>query len=431
MIRLTFGSVFGIVIGLVAQITFAQNAKPVLKREPSRPVKSPQPAKPASGSSSPSKPADPSTKPAKPTGDPTAKTSSTKADATQLPTQATVEMIMNEAVKNIARRYNLNEAQTQKTDEIMKREVNKFLKDHEAEVWPVIRDLIASGFGTKPPQNPDEIKRIGKAAEPLLKLAKDAVHKGNEEWRQYLDEGQKATHDYDLGEMDKTFSQIERNFHSWAEGKPVDGGIFPPPPADRSPTPPRQPPPGLPKPEVEIFVRTTLFDTVVEDFIREYELDPAQIDAARSILSEFKSKAGDFKEANRAELSKIAGDLKNATDAHDLDRIAKAEADRKKLMQPVYELFAQMDERLKALLTTSQVELHATKQAAASADKTPNPQKEKTPVADKSAAHPTPGTTPAGGKPAEPAKPAPAPEAKPVSGDKPAPSETPPAPDRG
>jgi hypothetical protein len=231
--------------------------------------------------------------------------------------------------------------------------------------------------------------------------------------------------------MEKTFAQIEQNFHSWAEGKPVDGGIFPPPPPDRSPPTPRQPSPGLPKPEVEIFVRTTLFDTVVEDFIREYELDPAQIDAARSILSEFKSKAGDFKEANRDELSKIAGDLKNATDAHDLDRIAKAEADRKKLMQPVYELFAQMDERLKALLTTSQVERHAARQASAAANKTPNPQKEKSPEADKSAPPTTPGTTPAAGKPAEPAKPAPAPEAKPVSGDKPAPSETPPAHDRG
>ncbi|MDO8629953.1 MAG: hypothetical protein Q7R41_05620, partial [Phycisphaerales bacterium] len=279
--------------------------------------------------------------------------------------------------------------------------------------------------------NPEEIKRIGKAAEPLLKLAKDAIHKGNDEWRQYLNEDQKVTHEYDLGEMDKTFSQIEQNFHSWAEGKPVDGGIFPPPPTDRSPPTPRQPPPGLPKPEVEIFVRTTLFDTVVEDFIREYGLDPAQIDAARSILSEFKSKAGDFKEANRAELSKIAGDLKNATDAHDLDRIAKSEADRKKLMQPVYELFAQMDERLKALLTTSQIERHATKQAAVPADKAPNPQKEKTSDADKNTPHPTPGTTPADVKPAEPPKPAPAPEAKPVSGDKPAPSEIPPTHDRG
>ena len=66
---------------------------------------------------------------------------------------ATIERIMDQAVRNIARRYNLNETQTKKTDELMKREVNRFLKEHEDEVWPVIRDLLISQFGAKPPQD--------------------------------------------------------------------------------------------------------------------------------------------------------------------------------------------------------------------------------------------------------------------------------------
>ncbi len=341
---------FGVAIGLFASSAFAQDAKQAPRRGPNRTVR---PAKPAEKNA-----------PASQTdGNASGKSSSTATDAAQLPTQATIEMIMKEAVNNIARRYNLNEEQTQKTDEIMKREVNKFLKEHEAEVWPIIRDLLSSNFGMNPSSNPDELKRIGKAAQPLLELAKKAIYKGNEEWRQYLDDAQRVTHDYDLNEMDKTFGQIEENLQSWAEGKAVDGGIFPPPPPpEQSPPTPHRPPPGLPKPEVEIFVRTTLFDTVVEEFIREYELDVAQIDAARSILSEFKAKAADFKKANRAELSRIAHDLSDATEAHDLDRVAKAEAERKKFMRPVYELFGEMDERLKALLTTMQIERHASRQ---------------------------------------------------------------------
>jgi len=428
MMNTNLRSAIGFVIGLAVQSAFAQDAKPASKPEPNRPAPAVTPAKPADATPTPTKPADKPAAPAKPTGDQPPQTPPPATDASGLPTQATIEMIMNEAVKSIARRYNLNEAQTQKTDEIMKRDVNKFLKEHEADVWPVIRDLIASGFGAKPPQNPEEVKRIGKAAEPLLKLAKDAVYDGNREWRKCLNEEQKATHDYDLAEMDKAFTKIEQNFRSWTDGRPVDGGIFPPPEPDHSPPTPRQPPPGLPEPEIEIFIRATIFDTFVEEFIKEYVLDPAQIDAARSILAEYKSKANDFKEANRDRLSKIAREYKEAMDSHDRERIAKAEADRKKLLEPVYELFGQMDERLKALLTTAQVERRGAKQAAASAEKTPNPQDKKPPATNEGTAKPDVPVKPVGDKPADPKpadakpanpKPAPAPEAKPSSNDKP------------
>ena len=121
------------------------------------------------------------------------------------PESATVEKIMQQAVRNISRRYNLNEAQTEKTQEIMQREVHRFLREHENEVWPLIRDLLASQLGAKPPSNVDEVKRIGKAARPLAQLAREAIYRGNSEWRMYLTPEQKSTHDYDLGQMEETF----------------------------------------------------------------------------------------------------------------------------------------------------------------------------------------------------------------------------------
>lgn len=343
-----------LVLGLQTTHSFAQTDKPAPKRPPARPAPSAKPAKPD--------------EPAKDAPKPKPQTSSTTAEARPAPTQATVEMIMTEAVKNIAKRYNLNEAQKQKTDEIMKRDVNKFLKDHEAQVWPIIRDLMSNGF--QPPSNPEDVKRIGNAAAPLLKEAQKAILDGNKEWRQYLTPEQQRMHDYDLGEMEKQFVEAEKNFKSWSEGKPT-GGLFPVQSMDGSPPTPRMPQGGLPtppapvEPEIEIFVRESLFDSYVEEFIKQYELDPAQIDAARSILAEFKQKAGSFKESNRAELTKVAHEHKAAMDSKDRERIAKAEADRKKLLEPVYAHFGEMDERLKALLTSSQLERHGGKQPAA------------------------------------------------------------------
>jgi len=290
------------------------------------------------------------------------------------PASATVEKIMEQAVKNIARRYNLNEAQVAETDKLMKREVQKFLKDNEATVWPVIRDLIAAQFGGKPPESA-EAMRIGKAAQPLVELAKDAIYRSNEEWRMYLNADQKVMHDYDLAEMDKQFKRIEKNFGDWSGGTPTDAGLFPPPPQeDLSPPRPPKPNPGLPDPEVEIF-RISIFATFVEEFIKENQLNQGQIDSARSILKEYEAKANDFKKTKKEELSKVASAQRVALEARDRTKMAAAEADRKKLLEPVQALIGEMEDRLKGLLTSPQLERYTARRAAGtkSAVTTPEP----------------------------------------------------------
>ena len=276
---------------------------------------------------------------------------------------ATIDKIMEQAVRNISRRYNLNEEQRKKTDEIMRRDVLQFLREHENEVWPLIQDLFRSGL--KPPENMDDVQRIGKAAQPLSKLAKEAILRGNEEWRMYLTAEQKRLHDYDLAEMDKTFEQIDRNFEQWTNGEPPEGSLFPPPPRpELGPPRPTKPSEGLPPPEVDVFDPRTIFDTFVEEFIKEYKLNEGQADSARSILAEYKAKANDFRNAKKQELTKIAQEMKTSIEGRDRKRIAAAEVERKKLLAPVYELFGQMENRLSALLTTAQIERHESRSKA-------------------------------------------------------------------
>jgi len=272
-------------------------------------------------------------------------------------TSATIEQIMDQAVKNIARRYNLNDAQTRETHDLMKREVNRFLKEHESEVWPVLRELLAAQMNGKPPQTPEERARLGKAARPLLKLAEDAIFESNAEWRGYLDPSQLPTHDYDLAEMRKQFQDIDKRFEKLEKGDmPDDGGIFPPPPpVDRSPPRPRKPPEGLPEPEI---VEINIFDNFVEVFIRDYQLDEGQADAARSILNEYKAKAEAFKQSQKAELAQIAAEEKAAREAHDRGRRLKAEKASKELLAPVYALYGEFENRLKGLLRTSQLQVY-------------------------------------------------------------------------
>ncbi len=280
--------------------------------------------------------------------------------------EATIEGICDQAVNNIAARYNLNEAQTVETRKLMKREVGKFIRDHEDEIWPMIRSLLASQMGAHPPESQEELMRLGKGARPLVQLAKDAIFQANEEWRQYLTEEQKKVHDFDLAEMEKTFEVIDKNFSAWAEGHPKSNPIFPPADQVVEGSPPRPPRPkqGLPTPRVDDAFKVTIFDTFVEEFIREYRLDQGQIDSARSILNEFKAKAVSIKIAKRTEFARITAEQSQARKKRDKKKIKQLEAQRSKLLQPVYELFALMENRLKGLLNTSQLEQYAAKHKA-------------------------------------------------------------------
>ena len=272
---------------------------------------------------------------------------------------ATIERIIQTAVRNIARRYNLNEAQTKKTEELWNREVRKFLKEHENEVWPTLRRLLGQQAVGQPPGDPEEVKRLGKMARPLAQRIREAAFRANEEWRGYLTAEQRRLHDFDLAEMEKAFDRVDKNFESWEKGEPLKEGIFPkpPPPGTGPPTPPRPQGSELPPPK-EKFIALSILDALVEEFIKEYELGEGQITAARSILMEFKGKANDFKNAKKEEFAKIDAARENAREQRDTEGIRRETARHKKLLEPFYVLVKQMDGRLKGLLTSTQIERH-------------------------------------------------------------------------
>lgn len=284
----------------------------------------------------------------------------------QVAAAATIDKIMDQAVANIARRYNLNDLQRQETEDLMKREVYDFLRTHESEVWPAIRDLFASGLGTRPPASKEEVKRIGKAARPLTKLAQRAIYDANEEWRLILTAEQKKVHDFDLAEMKTTFEIIDENFGAWEAGAAPDGPIFPPPNLKgRQPSRPSKPQRGtLPKPEVEIFDPSNVFEELAQEFIKEYRLNTGQVTSARSIVEEFKQKATDFRDSQKLEFAKIDVRMRRAHVARDVDAVKLAHADRKKLLDPIYQLCGAMEHRLRGLLTTAQIQRHEERSAA-------------------------------------------------------------------
>lgn len=270
--------------------------------------------------------------------------------------ETTIDAITDQAVRNIARRYNLNDAQREKTSELMKHGVNKFLREHHDEVWPVLRAFIAAQIDGKLPDDPREAVRIGKTALPLMKEVRKAVLEGNALWREILTDEQKKVHDIDMAEMDKTFMHLEKSIDSWAHGDPPAGGIFPPPnPAVQRIRRPRKPQTvGIPVSAVT--VNPGMFEQFVKDFITQYGLDKGQADAARSILGEFKEKGQDYIKSKKAEFARVTSDRERALADLDLDGVKRADKARRALLRPIDDMFPKLEQRLVGLLTTPQLE---------------------------------------------------------------------------
>lgn len=270
---------------------------------------------------------------------------------------ATVEAIMTQAVKNIGKRYALNDIQLRQTDDLMKREVRRFLIDHEDKIWPAIRSMISYGMGTKPPDDLDEAQRFAKEIRPLIELARESIFEANNEWREILQPDQLRVHDFDMREMRKTFEHIGKSLDEWEAGNP-GRQIFPTPRrVTNGPSRPAEPPiaESIKRNPIIKTLDPDILTSIVEQFIKEYNLDDGQMSAALSILAEFRGKAKSYQDSKRIEFRDVDNEIGRASRERDIKARKLAEQKKKELLRPFYEITKEMEGRLRGLLTSAQL----------------------------------------------------------------------------
>ncbi len=252
--------------------------------------------------------------------------------------------ILKMAVNNLAIRYNLNEEQRAYTDDMMTTRVSRFIEKRQAEIWPLLRDLILQQRnGTNP--DPDVARRLGPPALKIIREAKEEIFASNEEWREILTDQQKKMHDWDLREMKHTFRAMERNFESWARGDAESSRIFPAVSRRGQPRVPSKPTKSgtlhLPRkddPELD-----DQFEIYVSKFISDFALRPDQKETAKSILREIKHRAADFRKVNAARINEVKTKL---TQARTVGERRKWNEKRRVVLRPIGDLFGELKQRL-------------------------------------------------------------------------------------
>ena len=276
-----------------------------------------------------------------------------------------VDSMMWQAAENISRRYNLNADQREKTHELLTAEVSGFLEEHD-NIWPLVRDLARYQMSGKEPEG-EVARRIGATALPLMREVRGAILEGNARWREILTEEQKRMHDWDLRDMEKTFAKMEANFGAMTQGAAVKQGLFPPPNKDEpQPVRPRKPRTNfkaadVPEPVSRERPQEEWWDSYVQEFIRRFELDDAQSEAALSVLRECKSRARAYRQSREKDFAQAGERLQQARSAGQPPEVQKAKIRiwtqiEKGLNKPIVELFQELKDRLERIPTDAQKE---------------------------------------------------------------------------
>jgi len=256
-----------------------------------------------------------------------------------------VEQMMEEAVQQIARRYNLNKAQENFTRLLLVGRVKAFLAEHEKDV----RELLSESIDLRlhPEKGTPEVyKRWAERAEPVYEAARKAILDGNAEWGEILNEEQKKLHEADLAQMNTNFAQVSQVMVDWKAGKGPGIAGAPPTTGSVSQGPPR----AEPKAVEDYWL------AYVTTFIQAYKLDEKQANAARGkVHADFHNQARVYRDRHKeeferidAELKSLRKDSKSPTSPDELMR-RKAELER-----PLRQMFVAMDERLNELLRSDQ-----------------------------------------------------------------------------
>ncbi|MFH1419010.1 MAG: hypothetical protein ABII12_12090 [Planctomycetota bacterium] len=265
-----------------------------------------------------------------------------------------VDQMMEDAVLQIARRYNLNKAQENFTRLLLVGRVRAFLDEHEGEVRQLLTENIELRLNPAK-ATPEAYKDWAIKALPVYEAAQEAIFAGNEEWREILDEDQKKLHDQDLAQMRTNFDQVERTLSQWQRGE----GLAAPRRSLQTDGPDGQAG-RLSDPQQGGVVRSQFMEdnwlAYVNLFIQAYKLDEKMANAARAkIHKEALAQAKAYREKHEREFEAIEQEMRHpSTDPEKPTKPRELVLRKAGLERPIRTMFVKMNERLQELPTSKQ-----------------------------------------------------------------------------
>jgi len=267
-----------------------------------------------------------------------------------------VDQMMEDAVSQITRRYNLNKAQENYTRLLLTERVREFLDDYEMDVRELLQQSIDMR-ANRIDNSPKALMKWAMRAAPLYDAAKNAIIEGNEEWAQILDDEQRKLHDKDMALMKTNFANVQRTLDIWVQGKGTMPGARPSgatPSGGNGGSALAKQENRVSEPVAAVTIAKVEDNWLayVNTFIKAYKLDDKQQIAAREkIHKEQLARARQYRQNEKKRFQQLDA-LLAAKDG----KANPAELRRRRLAleRPIRKMFINLDRRLRALPNSRQ-----------------------------------------------------------------------------
>ncbi len=262
-------------------------------------------------------------------------------------------------MQRIAERYDLNPDQAAQLRESIIREDGAFFRKH----GPMVMEFGTEALLTRAkgqPYTPQQVQKWAANLEPLFADVRQTVGRLGKELEPSLNPQAKQKLEADLGSIDKRAKYVDEMRVHWANGEwqPSDWGLekdpiqtrtaprsadvpapIPPPPPPPAPTTPVEPTATLvPIPSHWLPHDPPTWIAYLLHVERRFALDAGQKMTAESIHAELLDRATDYSKSHRPEL----------------DPVPAADRPTHSAYEPIRAMFAELQQRLEALPTTSQ-----------------------------------------------------------------------------
>ena len=260
--------------------------------------------------------------------------------------------MMKQAGDGIARHYKLNAEQEAKTRKLLTERVTKFLQKHDKEIWPLLWELTEAQMKGDAPGKESALK-IAERGYPIFEDARAEIMRAQDDFRTYLTEKQKRSHDSDLKGLEQQFRSIDHQLSSWRKGqvnkkRPFQIRLGPPGT--------RTVPIGGGGLRSRPHTPEALWERHVRQFIGDYRLDETQKVAATAILRDLMEQAERYRTTHHKDLVDAEALVRRTELAKPFDRKALEQARmiRELLNKPFADYFNELKGRLNSIPTEKQ-----------------------------------------------------------------------------
>jgi hypothetical protein len=301
------------------------------------------------------------------------------------PTQKMLEGVLRRIVEDMARDYDFDEDQRERTLDLLRERISGFLNRNRSEIQALMARYFEAVLNDEPPL-PEEVADWARRVLPLMQEFRESVDGLAEQMREYLTDDQIATLEGNLAAFHTGMDFANRRMQDWAEGgydpqtewhrnsgareaeRQRRAAIRQEMAAQRqaaiervrreqelSSSPPQtvveqgaSRAPGSPVTQPAVGDE---WERYVETFIRRYDLNHDQKQQAYRFLRQQQAERDRYLKRREREMQRLLEAWRSASSP---EQVARAEADYARFMQPIDGLFERLKSRLEQIPTRAQ-----------------------------------------------------------------------------